>query len=506
MLIHCFCSSNEQYTGFPVESCFQEHLCENINAEIASGTVSSVYEALGYLSWTFYARRVKANPTYYGANSSSDEDVERFLVDVIKDTLVELKEHGCIAADVNDEASAVSPLPLGIACAKYYLDHKTPKQMQLGVREGRKIVLRCLEEDAASGASITIARSDQTLGPLIQSPRMDEAACAWLLYSLCSTHEFDEHPVRHNEEHLNQELSKSLAWGPDTSSVLFDGNKGHHYHHNLEIFQDPHTKCFLLLQAYLERAKLPISDYRNDTMTVVDNLPRLLAAMEYISLQNDNKNAVGSLELLTQLTRLRQCLATRSLPQRDPLLELLQLPLQQQHKDLPPQLSQLRSLPRKLAMERLKASFSRLSKSTLATALDTIDTLPLLTVQSCRVFQDTTNKATTTTGDIARIGKLELQLHVQSSKTTAMTMGGDLSLTILVGTKCSQSLLLGHASVRVNNKHRPTTIKRTLDFDWYQATATNTYANGGEAAGNGILVRFLWDKVRGMDMEMVVSL
>jgi len=62
---------------------------------------------------------------------------------------------------------------------------------------------------------------------------------AWLLYSLSSTHEFDELPVRHNEEILNEQLSDELMWGPDTQSIL-SGSRDQYY--NPEIYEDPHTK------------------------------------------------------------------------------------------------------------------------------------------------------------------------------------------------------------------------------------------------------------------------
>ena len=51
------------YSPFPVESCLYEKMCENLNAEISIGTINSTIDAVGYLTWTFYVRRVKANPS-----------------------------------------------------------------------------------------------------------------------------------------------------------------------------------------------------------------------------------------------------------------------------------------------------------------------------------------------------------------------------------------------------------------------------------------------------------
>jgi hypothetical protein len=66
----------------------------------------------------------------------------------------------------------------------------------------------------------------------------------------------------------------------------------------------------LLIQAHISRAKLPISDYTNDTRTVLDQIPRLLAAMQYVSL--DDSAASGSFDLMCMYSKVRQILATRS--------------------------------------------------------------------------------------------------------------------------------------------------------------------------------------------------
>jgi activating signal cointegrator complex subunit 3 len=225
------------YSPFPVESCLKDRLCENLNAEIAIGTVKSVIDALGYMTWTFFARRVKANPSFYGAESGSDECVEQFLLKVVNETVGKLREHGCVEAGEDDDDSDLSPTILGTAACKYYLLCGTPKEMQFGVREARRMVESCLENEESRTQST--ASSGTNVMPLERSARVDEVVLAWLLYTLASTHEFDELPVRHNEEILNEELSDDLMWGPDTQSLL-SGNRDQY--HNPEIFEDPHTK------------------------------------------------------------------------------------------------------------------------------------------------------------------------------------------------------------------------------------------------------------------------
>ena len=66
--------------------------------------------------------------------------------------------------------------------------------------------------------------------------REEEDCISHLLYKLSQIHEFDELPVRHNEEHLNMALSEQLPWG---SMPVSEKNK------KVSIEADPadpHTK------------------------------------------------------------------------------------------------------------------------------------------------------------------------------------------------------------------------------------------------------------------------
>jgi hypothetical protein len=60
----------------------------------------------------------------------------------------------------------------------------------------------------------------------------------------------------------------------------------------------------------MEKVRLPISDYINDTKTVMDNVPRLLAAMQFIVTHDGN--TAGAFEVACQLCRTKQLVMTRS--------------------------------------------------------------------------------------------------------------------------------------------------------------------------------------------------
>lgn len=80
-----------------------------------------------------------------------------------------------------------------------------------------------------------------------------------MLQLISEAKEFEELPVRHNEDKLNKSLADSLPLQSYSSDY---GNS--------------HVKTYLLLQAHLSRVKLPIADYVTDTKTVLDNTIRVI--------------------------------------------------------------------------------------------------------------------------------------------------------------------------------------------------------------------------------------
>ncbi|KAK2947264.1 putative DExH-box ATP-dependent RNA helicase DExH14 [Blattamonas nauphoetae] len=84
------------YSPFPVESQLHKHLHDNINAEIATGSIKSVGDTCSYLSWTYLYRRVLANPSFYGARNGTPAAVEDFLMGITLSTLSDLHREKCV--------------------------------------------------------------------------------------------------------------------------------------------------------------------------------------------------------------------------------------------------------------------------------------------------------------------------------------------------------------------------------------------------------------------------
>jgi antiviral helicase SLH1 len=218
------------HTGFPVESSLHLVLSNHLGAEISAETIRAKQDALDYLTWTFFFRRLHKNPSYYGLQISAEEHntmeaqnlANDYMVDLVDKSLEELSESKCITLHSNGD---IDPTPFGKVMSYYYLSHKTIRHF------------------------LSIAKRDLTFTD------------ALTLLSFAT--EFDELPVRHNEDLINAELSKNL---PLEASGL-----------GMPMW-DPHVKAFLLLQAHFERIDLPISDYVGDLNSVLDQSIRVCQA------------------------------------------------------------------------------------------------------------------------------------------------------------------------------------------------------------------------------------
>ena len=73
-----------------------------------------------------------------------------------------------------------------------------------------------------------------------------------------------ELPVRHNEDLINIELSKNLPLKAERFGVPM---------------WDPHVKAYLLIQAFMSRIDLPISDYVTDQNSVLDQSIRIIQVL-----------------------------------------------------------------------------------------------------------------------------------------------------------------------------------------------------------------------------------
>ncbi|XP_017877585.1 activating signal cointegrator 1 complex subunit 3 [Ceratina calcarata] len=207
---------------FPVESSLLEVLPDHINAEVVSGTIKNKQELLDYLTWTYFFRRLLKNPGYYNLSALEPHTVNQYLSYLVDGTLKVLIDSHCV--DYVEEDQILYPLPMGQIASFYYLSYRTMSIFEQSMNE-----------------SLTLEQC---------------------LRILCNSHEYDELPVRHDEEFLNEELSKMCLYKVEDYS-----------------YSSPHTKTFLLLQAHFSRLPMPCVDYLTDLKSVLDQAIRIIQAM-----------------------------------------------------------------------------------------------------------------------------------------------------------------------------------------------------------------------------------
>ena len=274
--------------GFPVESSLHKaQVLENhLGAEISSGRVKSINDALDFISHTFLYRRVHSNYSYYTkpdeleivdgeetsegetvsgdeGSSDSDSDIQmmqdttekdeilgnKWLVQRVRTAFDELYASQCLFAASTETSLSATPY-LSIT-SFYYISHLTTRMFLERIMEahGPKEVLQCIALSA----------------------------------------EYDDLAIRHNEDLLNTEISKKILYPGEELGIRM---------------VDPHVKAYVLIQARMSRVELPVEDYIPDTITVLDQALRIFQALidtaSYAGLFGLVVNAIKTLRSVKQ--------------------------------------------------------------------------------------------------------------------------------------------------------------------------------------------------------------
>lgn len=273
-------------SGFPVESSLHKMLEDHLGAEISAGTIKTKQEALDFLTWTFLFRRIHKNPTYYGIEDPSDEGINKWIIELVDKTMDNLAESGCLTVYDDD---TVEPTPFLNISSYYYMSNKTIRLFL------------------------------QRMGHVSTM----EDCLSWL----CLSTEYDELPWRHNEDLVNAEMSKVSRYSaePMAAEVRFG-------------MIDPHVKSYLLIQAFLTRTALPLPDYIQDRVSILDQSLRILQAAI------DTVAELGYLATCLRLITLMQCIKQACWDTDDPVTTLPGLKLAERKPDVMTTLNELGTL------------------------------------------------------------------------------------------------------------------------------------------------------------------
>lgn len=208
------------YEPLPVESHLDQRMADHMNAEIVMKTIENKQDALDWLTWTFYYRRLSQNPNYYGLQGVTHQHLSDHLSEVVENTVEGLERFGCCSIEDDVE---LAPANLGLIAAFYYTRHTTIETFS-----------RCVNEDTKRRGLLDI---------------------------LCAASEFDSVPVRSGEETTLRGLAQSLGIKVEK-----------------EKLNDPHTKAQLLLSAHFNRTPIT-TDLASDQRFILEHAVRLLQGL-----------------------------------------------------------------------------------------------------------------------------------------------------------------------------------------------------------------------------------
>lgn len=233
--------------ALPVESRLDAVLADQLNAEVASRVVQTKQQAVDYLTWTLFYRRLPLNPNFYNMAGNTHRLIQEHLSELVENALKDLESSKCVAA-VGDEDMALGSLNLGMIASHYYIRYSTVELFD----------------------TLITARTNIRV----------------LLDMLSSATEYDDLIVRVGEESALEKLAVRVPVPlvPPSAGVA-------------PSFSDPHVKAHLLLQSHLSR--LPLAgDLADDRDLVVGEVVRLLRALvDVVSSAGWLKPAIKAMEL-----------------------------------------------------------------------------------------------------------------------------------------------------------------------------------------------------------------
>eukprot|EP00808_Paulinella_micropora_P006106 g54769.t1 len=232
------------YDPFPVESHLNHYLHDHMNAEIITKRVENLQDAVDFLTWTFFYRRLVQNPNYYNLQGVSHRHVSDYLSELVENVLDDLKTSKCISI----EGSDLAPLNLGMIAAYYYIRYTTVE--------------------------------------LFNSSLQSSTTLPGLLEILANSTEFENIQVRHKEDYALKKLAQHLPLKIPKAGQ----------------YNEPHVKTNVLLQSHFSRVTLSAAA-KQDQDTVLPLALRLLQAMvDVISSSGWLSPALACMEMSQMVT------------------------------------------------------------------------------------------------------------------------------------------------------------------------------------------------------------
>ncbi|GAB7364123.1 hypothetical protein MBLNU230_g4675t1 [Neophaeotheca triangularis] len=225
--------------ALPVESQLMPYLPDIFTTEIATKTIESTQDAVDWSTYTYFYRRLLANPSFYGLKDTSMNGVNAFLSDHVENSLQNLAQAKMI--EIDEEEDSIVALDSAQIASYYDLSFVTMQTLLMSLKRGTKLKA--------------------------------------MLEIVTAAVEFENLQMRRHEERI---LSRIYDRCPVKIA-------------NVD-FESPHFKAFVLLQAHFSRMRLP-ADLAKDQEEILRKVLNLLSASVDILSSEGHMNALYAMEI-----------------------------------------------------------------------------------------------------------------------------------------------------------------------------------------------------------------
>lgn len=225
--------------ALPIESHLQVYLHDAFVSEISTKIIGSTQDAVDWSTYTYFYRRLLANPSFYGLTDTSHEGLSTHLSELVENTLKDLSEAKIIELDEEDDT--VTPLNAAMIAAYYNVSFITMQTFLLSLTDRTKL--------------------------------------KGILEIVTSATEFESIQIRRHEENILRRIYDRVPVKMAQPA-----------------YESPHFKAFVLLQAHFSRMQLP-ADLAKDQELVVSKVLNLLSGCVDVLSSDGHLNAMSAMEM-----------------------------------------------------------------------------------------------------------------------------------------------------------------------------------------------------------------
>ncbi|KAL0638958.1 Pre-mRNA-splicing helicase BRR2 [Maublancomyces gigas] len=225
--------------ALPIESHLPAYLHDAFVTEISTKTIGSTQDAVDWATYTYFYRRLLANPSFYSLTDTSHEGLSTHLSEMVENTLKDLADAKIIDVDEGDDT--VTPLNAAMIAAYYNISFITMQTFLLSLTGKTKL--------------------------------------KGILEIVTSATEFESIQIRRHEDRVLRRIYDNVPVKMSQPN-----------------YESPHFKAFVLLQAHFSRMQLP-ADLATDQGVVLGKILNLLSACVDVLSSEGHLNAMNAMEM-----------------------------------------------------------------------------------------------------------------------------------------------------------------------------------------------------------------